>query len=277
MAGYDSDRAAFEAVLADPGLAIVPTFFLSGGEGGRPDGKPLDVGDRFTAVDDATGDTHELTVAGQIEYDVWANQRTNGALVARPVAEQVLAERAVESRFYVAVAPDADAEQVAARLQGALLANGVEAETFRHQVREDIRAQIGFLRLMQGYLGLGLLIGIAGLGVVMVRAVRERRRQIGMLRAMGFSAAVVRRAFLFEAGFVAVQGIVVGVGLGLLTSYQVLTNSDAFGEDRLPFAVPWAGLLVITLIPLAVSLLATAAPANQASKIRPAAALRLAD
>jgi len=88
---------------------------------------------------------------------------------------------------------------------------------------------------------------------------------------------VVRRAFLFEAGFVAVQGIVVGVGLGLLTAYQVLANSDAFGDDRLPFTVPWLALLVVAGAPLVVALLATAAPANQASKIRPAAALRLAD
>ena len=91
----------------------------------------------------------------------------------------------------------------------------------------------GFMRLMQGYLGLGLLIGIAGLGVVMVRAVRERRRQIGMLRAMGFPAAVVRRAFLLEASFVAVQGIVIGIVLGLVTAWQVMTNSDAFGSQGL--------------------------------------------
>jgi ABC-type lipoprotein release transport system permease subunit len=76
---------------------------------------------------------------------------------------------------------------------------------------------------------------------------------------------------------VAIQGIVVGVGLGLLTAYQVITNSDAFGDSTLPFVVPWLALAVVISVPLVVSLLATAAPANQASKIRPAAALRLAD
>jgi len=73
---------------------------------------------------------------------------------------------------------------------------------------------------MQGYLALGLLIGIAGLGVVMVRAVRERRREIGMLRAMGFPPRMVRSAFVFESMFVAVQGVVVGVGLALVVSYR---------------------------------------------------------
>ena len=50
--------------------------------------------------------------------------------------------------------------------------------------------------LSDGFLALGLLIGICGLGVVMVRAVRERRRTIGVLRALGFRAKTVERSFL---------------------------------------------------------------------------------
>ena len=42
-------------------------------------------------------------------------------------------------------------------------------------------------QLFQGYLALGLIVGIAGTAVVMVRAVRERRSQIGTLRALGFA------------------------------------------------------------------------------------------
>jgi putative ABC transport system permease protein len=109
----------------------------------------------------------------------------------------------------------------------------------------------------------------------MVRAVRERRRQIGMLRALGFSAQVVRRAFLSEAAFVAIQGIVLGIGLGLVTSYQMVT-SDVFG-DPLPFEWPWAALAILFTVPAAAALAATVAPASQAAKIRPAAALRIAE
>src|SRR5690606_18923133 len=110
-----------------------------------------------------------------------------------------------------------------------------------------------FFGLMRGYLGLGLIIGIAGLGVVMLRAVRERRTEVGVLRAIGFPAPVVRRAFLLEAAFIALQGIVIGIVLGMVSSYQVLVNSDTFGEQSLPFAVPWAALAVIVAVPLAAS------------------------
>ena len=58
-------------------------------------------------------------------------------------------------------------------------------------------------QLFQGYLAMGLIVGIAGTAVVMVRAVRERRRQIGTLRALGFGSRSVGRSFAIETGFVA--------------------------------------------------------------------------
>ncbi len=177
----------------------------------------------------------------------------------------------------MALDPGQDPEAVASALTGRLAPNGMKADSVAALVESQLSQQEGFIRLMQGYLALGLLVGIAGLGVVMVRAVRERRRQIGMLRAMGFPSRVVRSAFLLEAGFVAVQGIFFGVVLALITSYQLLTNSDTFGEQNLDFTVPWVALAALLVAALAASIAATAAPATQAARIKPAVALRVAD
>lgn len=84
--------------------------------------------------------------------------------------------------------------------------------------RKSQLANTAFFRLMQGFLALGLLVGVSGLGIVMVRAVRERRRDIGVLRALGFQAGTIERAFLAESSFVALQGLVLGALLGVLTS-----------------------------------------------------------
>jgi putative ABC transport system permease protein len=160
----------------------------------------------------------------------------------------------------------------------ALLTNGGEASTFIGVVEEALRQQTSFFVLLQGFLGLGLLVGIAGLGVVMVRAVRERRQEIGMLRAMGARAGLVRAAFLSEAGLIALQGVTIGGVLGLLTARQVLVSSDAFADaGSLSFAVPWFALTVIVVLPVLSSLLATAWPASRAAAIRPSVALRIAD
>jgi putative ABC transport system permease protein len=268
---FPDDQSAWRAVLDDPGLAIVSDFFLQ--EGGGPPEARLHPGDRITVVNPATGERRDLTVAGLSESD-WL---FNGVMAGARLVSELMGPDAVANRHYVAVRPGVDPEEAAVSLTGRLLANGVDADAIGALIDHQLEQQEGFLRLMQGYLALGLLIGIAGLGVVMVRSVRERRRQIGMLRAMGFPSRVVRGAFLMEAGFVAVQGIVTGVVLALVVSYQLLTNSDTFGEQGLDFVVPWAALAVLVAGALGASVAATAVPAQQASRIRPAAALRVVD
>jgi putative ABC transport system permease protein len=132
-----------------------------------------------------------------------------------------------------------------------------------------------FFLLMRSYLALGLVVGVAGIGVIMVRAVRERRRQVGVLRALGFQAAAVRRAFVVESAFVAVEGVAIGTILALVCAWSI-TLSDAFG-DSLPFRIPFGAIGLLVVGTFLCALLATAAPARSASRIRPAVALRLSD
>jgi putative ABC transport system permease protein len=270
---YADDAAAFRAVLADPGLIIVNQGFGMRSQGGGPPEANLAPGDKVTLVNPATSAGREMKVAGIMSADFVMNS----GLVANGVLDELLGPRKVVNRHYVKVSPGADADAVAAGITGALIEHGADARSFRSIVNEQLDQQNGFFGLLRAYLGLGLLIGIAGLGVVMVRAVRERRREIGMLRAIGFPAGLVRRAFVLEAAFITLQGIALGVGLGMLTAYNLLTNSDAFGNTRLDFSWPWNVLAVIAVAPLVASLLATAWPAAQAARIRPAVALRIAD
>ncbi|HUF32104.1 MAG TPA: FtsX-like permease family protein [Acidimicrobiales bacterium] len=267
-----TDEEVFAALLADPSLLVVSEFFLQQGGGGPPESL-VRIGDVVTMFDPASGGSTELTVVGTVGSDF----HFNGALVRADALTDLFGPRAVTIRRYVAVTEGADAVEVADRLNASLLANGADARTFRQIVDRQLDEQAGFFRLFEGYLSLGLIIGIAGLGVVMVRAVRERRRQIGMLRAMGFSRRVVRAAFLFEAAFIAAQGILIGVALGLVASYSLLTQSSAFGDLQLSFAVPWGALAVIIVVPFLASLLAAAVPASKAAKTTPAVALRIAD
>ena len=98
-------------------------------------------------------------------------------------------------------------------------------------------------QLFQGYLAMGLIVGIAGTAVVMVRAVRERRRQIGTLRALGFGARPVGRSFAIETGFVAAEGTVIGAVLALVTLYDIVALSDSFG--KMTFSIPYVPLAVL--------------------------------
>lgn len=267
---YSSDEEVYQAVLEDPSLTIVPENFLVAGV----DLAVFAAGDSFTVIEPGTGTPHELTIAALAETD-WLN---NGALVSRDLTTSLFGAQNIVTRSYVAVEEGADAEAVASALNSEFLAQGADAHTFDELGTEGQGQLMGFLAIMQGFLGFGLLVGIAGLGVVMVRAVRERRQEIGMLRAMGFQRGLVRTAMLSEAGLIAVQGTLIGAVLGLITTKQLLMGTnESFGDEPVPFIVPWIGLALILALPLISSLAATLAPASRAANIRPAVALRAAD
>ena len=267
---YASEKEAWAAVLEDPSKVIVPAFFLQ--EGGGPQAALVKLDDTLEVIDPVTGDRFERTIIGLNENDF----AFSGAYVSKSSIREAIGDGAAGSRFYVETSEDpAEAGKVAKVLQGRFVENGVEAQTFLSLIEDFARVNLQFLRLMQGYLALGLTVGIAGLGVVMVRAVRERRREVGVLRSLGFMVKQVRRAFVLESGFVALEGILVGTVLALVTASQ-LVGTGEFGED-VAFIIPWGNLAVLTIGSLIASVLATAWPAQEASKIPPAAALRIGD
>ena len=267
---FPAEDDVWKAVAADPSQIIIQEFFLQTGGGGPPQAVP-DVGTVLTMRDPQSGRTRQLTVAAVADGSFSSFQ----VHVSRQALEEVVGARAVSNLLFVATTDGAAAQRVVGEVNARYLANGADAATFRSIVEENLTAQTSFFRLMQGYIALGLVVGIAGLGVVMVRAVRERRREVGILRSLGFQAAQVRRAFLAESGFIALIGVLTGTLLAIIVAWRLI-GTDAFGDD-LPFSLPWVQLAIVVGLTLLFSLLATAAPAQQASNIRPAVALRTTD
>jgi putative ABC transport system permease protein len=269
--GFATDRAAWQAVLRSRDLAIVPDWFLQ--VGGGTEAHYVEAGESIVMRDPATGRSRRLRVAGIVEAD-WAN---GGVMVAAATARAVLGADAVPSRAFAATAEGLDPDALAAGLTADLTDHGADAESLRAVVDRALGANRAFMALAQGFVALGLVIGVGGLGVVMVRAVRERRRQIGMLRAMGLPSRTVRRAFVLESGFVAARGLLIGGGLALLSCWLLATRSTAFGESSIPFSAPWGTIAAMLAAALAASLAATALPAARAARVRPAVALRVTE
>jgi putative ABC transport system permease protein len=266
---FSSEEEAWLAPIADPSLVIVDEFFLF--DGGGPPSATVAVGDRITVRDPVSGALRELTVAALA--DAAFGEAPAYAGVAG--VQSLVGPRAVTNLARFRAAPGADPQVVAERLNGRFVENGMSATSFRKLVGDGLAQQQQFFRLMQGYLSLGLVVSVAGIGVVMVRAVRERRREVGVLRSLGFETRQVRRAFIAESSFVALEGILLGTALALISTWRLLT-SGAFG-DGLEFHVPFGQLAIIVTLAFLATLAATASPAQQASKIRPAVALRIAD
>jgi len=153
------------------------------------------------------------------------------------------------------------------------LKNGLESIDQIKEMRDALTTQYVFIYLLEGFLTVGLVVGVAALGVISTRAVVERRQQIGMLRALGFQRKMVSWVFLIESSFVALLGIGLGVGLALIPASQMITEMAA-EIPGITFQPPWKEMIIISGLAYAMSMLTTWLPARQASQITPAEALR---
>ena len=151
----------------------------------------------------------------------------------------------------------------------------MQADSLKKLLNDAVAGTLTFDRLIEGFMGLGLIVGVAALGVITARAVVERRQQIGVMRAIGFRQRMVQQAFLLESSFVALTSIVVGTVLGLIVAHNVISDASRTPSwQNISFDVPWLTLAIIFLVVYLVAMLTTFAPARRAARVYPAEALR---
>jgi len=104
-------------------------------------------------------------------------------------------------------------------------------------------------------------------------SVLARRREIGMLRAIGSTRRQVRRMVMAESLLLSAIGTVLGLVAGLWLGYALVTAMAAVGWE-MPYAFPWDGLLVTVVVGGVFGLLAALGPSRQAARLDVIAALR---
>jgi putative ABC transport system permease protein len=276
--GYGSKRDVFNAVAGNSKLALIDPSVLPGGfndydftvEDLKVDDdhfKPFDL----TYTDTATGKEATVTVIGVLAIQV--DPALSAGVYVNEAAYKATFGEPNYLRTYVKLNDGVKAKQAAQQIEAALINRGVQAESIRVLLDEMAQQNNAFMRMFQGFMALGLLTGIAALGVVAFRSVVERRQQIGMLRAIGYQTGTVAMTFVLESGFIAVMGILSGVVGGMIISHNLFTNGQ-FSGNGIEFAIPWTEITVITVSALFFSLLMTWLPARQAARVPVADALR---
>jgi putative ABC transport system permease protein len=278
LPGKADDRAVWSLVARDGRYVVLDRFF---GAAGGPPGQAYKPGDTFWLTDPRTDRRQQKTIAGVLQdgtsfYSVGFTPSGAFPVVmgASGVREEFGSAAQVSSAL-LRVAPGTDERALQSTLQGRFLSSSLVATSIRQVVERMFAANRGFFQLMLGFLALGLVVCLTGLGVVMVRAVRERRRTIGVLRALGFRTGTVHRSFMLESSFIALEGILLGVGLSVLTTWLLVRNSSAFEGLESGFVIDWRTIILLVVSTFAASLLVTAGPARRAARIPPALAVRV--
>jgi putative ABC transport system permease protein len=283
--GYANAAAVWRAVRTTPGLAVVdqtvvprrstfvgqvaPKFRLHGFFLEEKTFAPV----RVDVRDPQTGRHVRLKVIGVLAET--APQDLLGVFASQSTLRRAFGDRVQPTTYLLALGPGADATATAHALESAFLAHGLQADALSKLLHEAVSASVTFDRLIMGFMGLGLIVGVAALGVISARSVVERRQQIGVLRAIGFRRRMVQASFLVESSFIALTSIAIGSGLGLAVAFNVVVDSRrAPSWEGMGFDVPWTTLAVIFLTVYAVALATTYAPALRASRVYPAEALR---
>ncbi len=95
---------------------------------------------------------------------------------------------------------------------------------------------------LQIYVSFGLVIGAVGMGVISVRNVAERKREIGMMRAIGFPRKQVMLSVLLELVVLGVIGLIIGIVNGLLVSVGFANLQS------MPLIIPWEQLGIVPFL-----------------------------
>lgn len=259
---YPTARDAYEAVLADPGLVIVSTLYNFDEQGQLG---AHQVGDLLTI--ETAGGTSEFRIIGfQKQFylgGVWVHPQVLEANFQRVRGEYLFELRPGED-------PAVAAKEIEAAFQGA----GMNAVGIEEEAEKQLEQNRRFLTLFQLFLGFGLVVGIASLGIVTARSVLERRQEIGMLRAVGYSRRDILKMFYIEIFFTTTLGILVGGSIGVFTSYGVVQSTPSLESLGIEFTIPWGDILRILALVYVAVFLATFWPALRASRIPPAEAVR---
>jgi putative ABC transport system permease protein len=250
---YGSDTEVWAALHDDLTLAVSAS---------------VSVGERITLVG---GD-------GPVSFTIIANPESPVGYHALLVSEESLGHFTGVNTSTLALLElrsGIDSEATASAIERAGFAQGVEAMTFEREAGGIFDAFGSLFSAMTLLVRFALVVGLASLGILAVRAAVERRRTIGVLRALGYRRRQVLFGLLAENLGLATFGVVMGLVTGL-TMGQLMLRS--FVEDGgLPIVFDLPQLVGVVLLVFVATVAVTMGPAVRAASLPPAQAARHVD
>ncbi len=171
------------------------------------------------------------------------------------------------------------ADQIARELEKAA-GPGFMATNWMEQNRALFRALK--LERVVTFITIGLIVLVAALNILisLIMMVMEKTRDIAVLMSMGARRGQIRRVFISQGVLIGIVGTAIGLVLGYVLSwvgghYRLVSLSpEVYSIDYVPFAARALDGIIVALVALAISLVATIYPSWSAARVLPAEALR---
>jgi len=255
--GYSSDAQVWQAVRDDPNLAI--SLYATPGES-------LFVGGQAKPV--------KFNFAGSSNSPILQPQWGNWHIVSLRGLQRIKAT-GLGTTLLLQVTPGTDPASIAIDVRRALYSQGVDAVTTRHLYAEIIASGNWYWSLFTDLFDAAIVVGVLSLAILALRAVVDRRRSIGVLRAIGYQPPIVLAAFVVEGLLAVGIGVGAGVAVGLAAGYGLIVMDPLVRQTQ--FRIAPNMVIVPAALVVAAVLIGVIGPALRASRIPPAEALRHVD
>lgn len=186
---------------------------------------------------DASGNTFQVKIVGLLAGSV-----LQGKMIISEQAFLAKYPDAAGYRFFLIDAPREQAAEIAAHLTRQLEQRGLALEPAKQRLELFMSVQNTYIGIFTVLGGLGVLLGTAGIGVLIARHVLERRGELGLMQALGFQPGSLRLMILGEHSVLLVLGVLLGVATAALAVIPQLIGSSG----SLPVA--FLGKLIIGVL-----------------------------
>jgi putative ABC transport system permease protein len=205
------------------------------------------------------GSTRTLAVAGLFDSDAFGNLIVSRSLYQGQDLPLFDAQILVSTADGVS---EADAEAAIRTVTDNYPTSKVQT---RSQFIADQTKQVdGFLNFIYALLLMSVFIAVLGIVITLLLAVYERRRELGLVRAIGMTRPQVRSSIRWEAFVTAVLGVVMGVGLGVSLGWIVVKALADQGLES--FSVSVLSISLFAALAIVFAIIAAWWPATRAAK-----------
>ncbi|MDK2790698.1 MAG: putative transport system permease protein [Methanothermococcus sp.] len=233
--------------------------------------KELGVGDTIYI------DGKKFKIVG-IMTQVGNQQDDNMVIIPMSSGEELFNKKGEYNYIMVKIKDSANIKKVSEDIKDAL-EKSMGTDNFSVLTAEQMAKSIGGIlsvltMFVAGVAGISLLVGAVGISNTMHMSILERRKDIGILKALGAETTTILKIFVVEAGFLGLLGGIVGLIIGIIIAKLIEIAAQNMGYGMIQAWISWELVVGVLAFSFFVGIISGYFPARSGAKLNPVDTLR---